>query len=81
MPVTGVKKGHDMMNKNLLPFPCLRITTFIMIFPLFFQQIILHQVFGVHSVKKVEMNILKVGICLTITNKSRSYAKKSPPVC
>ena len=34
IPVTGVKKGHALMNQNLTPFSCLRIITSIMIPPL-----------------------------------------------
>ena len=70
MPITGVKKGHDLMNQNLPSISCLRIITSMMIFSLIISTDATSSSDCGTQCKKVGLNILKIGICLTIKNKS-----------
>ena len=70
MPVTGVLKGHDLMNQKLSSFSCLGTITYIMGFPLILSTYATSSSVCSTQCKKVGMNILKIGICLTITNES-----------
>ena len=79
IPITGVLKYHDLMNQNLPSFSCLRKITSIISFYKLFQHMLLIQMFGVHK-ETIEMNISKIGIILTITNKSISNAPPPPPL-
>ena len=70
MPVTGVNKGHDMMSQNLPSFSCLRIITSIIGFTSILSKGATYSSVWSIKCKKVGINIVKIGICLTITNKS-----------
>ena len=58
--VTGVKKGHDLMNQNLPSFPCLRIITSIMSFYLILSTYATSSSVWNTQCQNFEMNILKL---------------------
>ena len=70
IPVTGVKKGHDMINQNLPLFYCLIIITSIIGFPFIISTCATSISVWSTQCKKIGMNILIIGVCLTITKNS-----------
>ena len=60
MPVTGVNKGHDMMNQNLPSFSCLRIITYIISFGSILSTYANSSSIWSTKFKRVGMNILKL---------------------
>ena len=67
IPITGFRKGHDLKNQNLPSISCLKKTseTNFNYFDRFYFTKCLE-----YTMWKFGMNILKIGVCLTITNKS-----------
>ena len=67
------------MNQNLTSFSFLRMITPITIFPYLFQYMLPHQVFGLHNVKKVGINILRFEYFWPLPIRSWYDAKNHPP--
>ena len=62
MPVTDVKKGHDIMNQNLLSFYCLGIIYSITSIPLIISTYATSSSVWITQCKIVGMKILKIEI-------------------
>ena len=75
IPVTGFKKGHDLMIQNWPSFSCLIIITSVTSFPLIILTYATSSSVWNTRCIKIGTNILKIGIFLSITNKSIIWCK------